>query len=321
MIYKNIEILVDKYDAFFIDVYGVIFDGYDLYAGVLDILANIKRKNKKVIILSNTTVLSENCKAFYGKLGLIQGTHYDEFVTSGEAFRNDLAQLEAKSVHQIFLRNKNLFSGTGISEVDTIEKADFIYVGALGDKSHPFLADDLKTKSGAGIPIEDLLNFNAEDIAGFEKIDEILKECLKYKKTLFVVNPDIFALEEISGKRRALLCQGAIGKLYENLGGEVKYFGKPYQNIYNFAKSLVGGQDKTAMIGDTPWTDILGGNMAGIDTILVLTGVTGRFLSEFSEKSTEQKFERLLREISPKMKTQHFAEQDQIPTYMAERFA
>ena len=41
-------------------------------------------------------------------------------------------------------------------------------------------------------------------------------------------NPD---LEIIRGKKKEI-CAGSIAMRYEQLGGEVKYYGKPYSEIY-----------------------------------------------------------------------------------------
>lgn len=321
MIYKNVANLIEKYDGFFVDVYGVIFDGREFYKGALNTLELMKKSNKKVIILSNTTALSNDCKNRFREKGLRNGVHYDEFISSGEAFRSYLIGLNANAVYQIFNNNKNIFAGTGVAEADSIEQADFIYVGVVNSFEKIYTADNAKTKDGRAIGMEEMFDCDISDIEGFEKISVILKECLKYKKKLIIVNPDIFTLEEISGTIRPVLCQGSIGKFYERMGGEVKYFGKPYEDIFNFAKKFVDKSDKIAMIGDTPWTDILGGNMASLDTILVLTGITGQFFSKHPEQSTELNFERLLNEISSKMTHRNLYGISQKPTYIAESFA
>ena len=320
MIYKNFESLYERYDTFFVDVYGVLYNGRSFFDGALNLLKTIKDAGKKIIILSNTTLVSDVCKSRYGKKGLIQDVHYDEFISSGEAFRHAIKSLKTKSFYQIFLKNDAIFEGMGLIEEDSIEKADFIYVGSPNDKKC-YTIDGLKTKNGEHINIEDMFDVSLDDIEGFEEIADCLKECKKHDKSFVVVNPDIFALEGVGENIRPILCQGAIGEFYKRMGGKVEYFGKPYPNIYDFAKSFTNNEEKIVMIGDTLWTDILGGNIAGIDTTLVLTGVSGEFLVNINEKDINLKMEKLKENISKKLTHKDLMQYSQTPTHIAESFA
>ena len=52
-------------------------------------------------------------------------------------------------------------------------------------------------------------------------------------------------------------------------------FGKPYSPIFNYLFQLSKAEDKKriAVIGDSIEHDILGGNQAGMTTVLVLSGI------------------------------------------------
>jgi HAD superfamily hydrolase (TIGR01450 family) len=52
--------------------------------------------------------------------------------------------------------------------------------------------------------------------------------------------------------------------------------GKPEPAIFNVAHSLLAGCRRIAIVGDNLDADIAGGNRAGLTTILVLTGTSGR---------------------------------------------
>ena len=84
IIEKNILSIADQYDTFFIDVYGVLYNGLSLYNNTLETMEELKRLGKKIIILSNTTQVSEDAKRGYEQRGMYEGTHYDKFLTSGE---------------------------------------------------------------------------------------------------------------------------------------------------------------------------------------------------------------------------------------------
>ncbi|MDY6795413.1 MAG: HAD-IIA family hydrolase [Actinomycetota bacterium] len=68
-----------------------------------------------------------------------------------------------------------------------------------------------------------------------------------------------------------------IAALERAAGRDAIVVGKPNMYMMRAALSMVGGRaDATLMVGDRLETDILGGWRAGMDTCLVLTGVSGR---------------------------------------------
>lgn len=73
---------------------------------------------------------------------------------------------------------------------------------------------------------------------------------------------------------------GAIAALYENLGGSVRWIGKPYPEIYHHALKLIGNPAEVLCIGDSAEHDVAGGRNAGCKTLLVKTGVSAG-LTEF----------------------------------------
>jgi len=116
-----------------------------------------------------------------------------------------------------------------------------------------------------------------------------LKLCAEKGIPMFNANPDMTAITSIGGKQVFHLCQGSFAKRYEELGGEVLYFGKPHQNIYDYAfraleqNGIKVDKSKTIAVGDTWQTDILGGNNAGISTALCTkTGITAGLINRGS---------------------------------------
>ena len=57
---------------------------------------------------------------------------------------------------------------------------------------------------------------------------------------------------------------------------ERRAVGKPEQVIFDIARSLLAGCRRVAIVGDNLAADIAGGKRAGLTTILVLTGTSGR---------------------------------------------
>ena len=67
---------------------------------------------------------------------------------------------------------------------------------------------------------------------------------------------------------------GAIAALYESMGGQVTWIGKPYPEIYRHAARLIGNPSRILCIGDSAEHDVAGGRAAGFSTLLVLQGVS-----------------------------------------------
>jgi ribonucleotide monophosphatase NagD (HAD superfamily) len=71
-------------------------------------------------------------------------------------------------------------------------------------------------------------------------------------------------------------CAGAIADRYEELGGRVEYYGKPYPAIYRHAMKLAGDPPPADVlaIGDGLNTDILGAARMGYDCVYVTGGIS-----------------------------------------------
>ena len=56
-----------------------------------------------------------------------------------------------------------------------------------------------------------------------------LRECLNNKLPMISANPDKIVVRQTGEK---IFCAGAIAEVYQNLGGNVIQFGKPYKNVF-----------------------------------------------------------------------------------------
>ncbi len=72
-------------------------------------------------------------------------------------------------------------------------------------------------------------------------------------------------------------CAGAIAARYAELGGEVRYHGKPHASIYAMARDMLAPIDDARIlcVGDGLRTDILGATKAGLDCAFIPGGVHG----------------------------------------------
>jgi ribonucleotide monophosphatase NagD (HAD superfamily) len=312
--------IADAYETFFIDVYGVLFDGVNLYDRALATLEELKKRDKKVVILSNATQISSEAKIGYAKRGMIRGVHYDEFVTSGEFLHHTIKNNpekfkemfggKADSVKCIFLGNANIFEETHLQK-KPLKEADFVYVGVPRTSYGAVRIDDVWDCDGNRVNMEDVVDcdwttlYDSEGRQGLAEFAGQLNICLSLEKPLLIANPDIFSHWPYGAgdSRSSIITQGAIGAYYEKLGGKVVYFGKPYPEIFEYARQSTDVRGQILMVGDTYWTDISGANACGLDSALVTeTGAACEFLKRMDNSlSADEKFHILFEKIAPKM--------------------
>lgn len=247
----NILSLKDKFDVFVLDIYGVIWDGKAPIKGMLEAMAALKQAGKTVILLSNSTHRQEKSDEINAKRGFIKGVHYDKVVTSGDlaydTFSEDTRRLK---FYQLAKRTEELFVDSPYIEVKNPEEADFVYAGV------PQIFED-------GI---------WKDFLTLEPFEGELKKIYKLELPLICANPDMKAHEKQYDE--AVVRQGSVARYFEELGGDVEYFGKPYPQIFDFALQNIDVPDeRILMVGDTLETDILGGNSYGLKTALTMTGI------------------------------------------------
>jgi ribonucleotide monophosphatase NagD (HAD superfamily) len=317
-------------------MYGVLYDGVSLYCDTLDTMKKLRKLGKKIIILSNSTQVSLDAKLGYSQRGMFDGVHYDEIVTSGEFLHyivtnniKDFADAVGSNVNTVkclFMGNGDIFTGSPIDRIGNYDDADFIYVGVPRSSYGSVRIDDV-LEAGVPLNIEDVIGRDWSGLKdrsgrnGFAEFDHVLKICLQKNKVLVVANPDIFAHGSVrdTSKKVPIVTQGCIGKYYERLGGKVVYFGKPYKEIFEYAKQFVNPSDRIAMVGDTPWTDILGAVNAGLNSVLVTTGITEEFCEKMDLALSDiSKIELLLNDLSHRMSN---FEGDIRPTHIIKRFA
>jgi len=84
-------------------------------------------------------------------------------------------------------------------------------------------------------------------------------------------NPDLIVMVG----DRAADCAGKLAKHYEEIGGTVRWLGKPYPEVYETAMGLMNGvaADRVLAVGDSLRTDVAGALGAGIDCAFVPGGV------------------------------------------------
>jgi len=243
--------LVDDYDVFIIDLWGVMHDGVTAFPEAVDTLTALKAAGKTTIILSNAPRRAESVAARNGELG-IDPALCDLVMSSGEEAWRHLKErptawyraLGRRCFHLGPDRDFSIREGLDYDFVADLAIADFVLLTGARDSD-----DTLETYA------------------------DILAAAYARKLPMVCANPD---LAVIRGGRREI-CAGTLAAGYEALGGEVIYHGKPDPQIYRRCLDLVGkaGADRVLAIGDSLRTDLTGAARSDMDSVFVVDGIHG----------------------------------------------
>ena len=235
---KGLKSIIENYDLFFIDLWGVVHNGVKLNEKAIDVLAKISEAKKNYILLTNAPRPNRVVKIFLEKMGMNKNMRENVY-TSGEAA---LSYLKKNYIGQSFYhigppRDFDLFIDFKKNKTKEIIKSDYLLCTGLFD------------------------NFD-KDLNYYK---ELLINCTS--KKMICTNPDLIVDR---GKKREY-CAGSIAMVFEKLGGQVVYFGKPHPEVYN--QSLEEKKKKIIAIGDNLRTDIKGANNMNYDSLFITGGI------------------------------------------------
>jgi HAD superfamily hydrolase (TIGR01459 family) len=240
--------LMDSYDGFIMDQWGVLHNGLQPYDGVLDALSHLKQRKKQVIILSNSAKRADDNIERLKKFG-IKPSLYKEVVSAGEVAWQGLKEQKevpfkglGKTCYLVSRHDdKALMSGLDIEIVNDIDKASFVLI----------------TGFDAAMKLEDL--------------DPVFKKAVARKLPAICANPDMVT---VYGHERGI-GPGAVAKRYHELGGVTHLVGKPHKTIFRYCLHLFDGviPSRILVIGDSMQHDITGGAGVDLDTAFVASGI------------------------------------------------
>lgn len=256
-ILRGFQTLLDFYDTFIVDLWGVVHDGSMPLPGVIPFLETLKDEDKRVLFLTNAPRRVPSVTEQLNRLGILPPL-YTYVYSSGESAFESLSKQHP--LGPVFLAiapmHQGLVYDLDLQVVHDIEKASFI------------------------------LNTGPEPLH-LEDHYEWLQKAVIHKISMICVNPDIHVIS--AGELK--LCAGSLAQYYESIGGHVSYHGKPYRAVYESLLHKYPDIDRkrVMVVGDSLGTDILGGSNMGFDTALVLTGVEARPLDTEGPLTTLQR--------------------------------
>ncbi|MDA7715733.1 TIGR01459 family HAD-type hydrolase, partial [Pelagibacteraceae bacterium] len=210
---NHLSEIFKSYDTFVIDLWGVMHNGIMLNPKAIEVVDHLKNNSKKIVFLSNAPRPSANVVNFLLKMNM-DIKFLTNVMTSGEASMHAINQNKfgKKFFHLGPSRDTSIFEKVKDNKTE-LEKSDFILCTGLSD-GH-----------------EDDLNYYEKFLAKH------------ISKKLVCTNPDL----TVHRGNIKELCAGSVAKVFEKLGGEVVYYGKPHKEVYSMC---FGASEKVLAIGD-----------------------------------------------------------------------
>ncbi len=244
---QTIAELAEGRSAWLVDVWGVIHNGVSPFARSVAACETFRSSGGYVVLVTNAPRPAVSVVRQLDAIGVPRSA-YDAIVTSGDVTSGLLRAWSDRKIHHLGPeRDLPLFEGLGIKFVTSIE-AELVVCTGLHD-------DEKETP---------------------EDYKRLLERFLRRRAAMICANPDL----KVERGDRVVYCAGAIAALYESLGGDVVYAGKPHPPIYELAQSMIDRalgravpQGELLAIGDGVLTDIPGAAMAGYDAIYIASGI------------------------------------------------
>lgn len=229
------------------DVWGVVHNGRDAFPDAIAAIRCFRKEHGPAILLSNAPRLPDGVEAQFAHLG-IPLDFYDGIVTSGLVARDDLIRRSEQSgeLPLFYLgppRDNPVFHGLNI-RFTGLDEAKIVFCTGLLD----------------------------DDTESPEDYRALLGEFLARRLPFLCANPDIV----VQRGDRLVYCAGALARLYETMGGEAVYFGKPHPAVFERATDLarqISAASKIIVIGDGIETDIGGAGRVGLDALFIAGGI------------------------------------------------
>ncbi|MHA7111586.1 HAD-IIA family hydrolase [Sunxiuqinia elliptica] len=253
---KDFRSIVTNYKAVFFDAFGVLKNHKGIIPGVENTFDFLDEQGIDYYILTNDASRSPEALAqVYQDKGMV-GITTDKIISSG-MLAHDWLKLKIKSGRVAYL-------GTEQS-AHYIEKAglETLPINKLNLED----VDDIKC----------LVFLDDEGFDWNDDINKVINLLRKKNMTVIVANTDV---NYPVNRTDIAIAIGGISDMVEQiLGRHFIRFGKPDAQMFMFAYEKACARqpmtrDDVLMVGDTLFTDIIGGNKFGMDTVLVLSGNT-----------------------------------------------
>tara|TARA_B100001094_G_C18019373_1_gene714282 strand:- start:202 stop:1020 length:819 start_codon:yes stop_codon:yes gene_type:complete len=264
---EGLRSIVVNYDLFYIDLWGVVHNGIELHRNAIVAIEELLKLKKNIVLLTNAPRPKETVKEFLKEMGMEE--HIRDLVfTSGEAALNYLKKFyfTKKFYHIGPHKDVDLFYDFRKNQLKSLDDSHYLLCTGLFDN-------------------------HDKDLNYYKKLLE------KYiSKKMICTNPDLIVDR---GENREL-CAGSVAMVFEKMGGEVIYFGKPYPEVYT--QSFDNIDKKILSIGDNLNTDIKGANLLNYDSLLISNGIHKKEIENKGIKEVSKEYESIVNYFQAELK-------------------
>ena len=225
----------------------MIHNGVESFPPACEALKRARDIGKTVLLISNSP------RPAKGVVPQLDGLHvprdsYDGMVTSGDVTLAVIMERPGQSIFHLGPpRDLPIFEGLDVKLLD-VDTADYVVCSGLFDDTRE----------------------TPEDYRG------LLGRMQARGLFMLCANPDVV----VERGNELVYCAGALADLYQSMGGDVLYAGKPYPAIYERtlaqAQSLRRSEvplQRVLAIGDSLRTDLAGAASLGVDFLFLTAGI------------------------------------------------
>ena len=249
--------IADAFDAFLIDLDGVVYIGENLVPGSDEAVRDLFRRGKRVVFLTNNP---ENSRRHYaaklGGFGL--DVEPSAVLTAGAATAQWIARHEVEAGTSTFvvgseaLKDEVRDAGLEVVEGERGREADVVVVGGHGALDYAEL--------------------------------RIASQAVRRGAAFYATGRDAtFPMPDGSWP-----ATGAIVAAIETASGHRAHaIGKPEPEMFRVAIEMLDSTARTVVVGDRLDSDIEGGRRAGLATVLVLTGTSSEAAASIADPAPD----------------------------------
>jgi len=268
--------LLDNVDVFIFDCDGVIWRGDSLIDGIPETLAKLRAAGKRMFFVTNNSTKSRaGYKQKFDSLGL--DIPAEEIFSSSFAAAAYLEQTKFKET------GKKVYI---IGEVGICEELDLIDVPWVGGPDDNGKEPDM----GPGGKLEHDKDIGAV-IVGFDRHVNYYKIqtaqlCINQNPGCEFIATNLDAVTHLTSAQKWAGNGSMVGAIKGCTGVEPTVVGKPSSLMIDYLEDKLNlDKSRICMVGDRLDTDILFGTDNGLQTVLVLSGVTSEEML-LSEENT-----------------------------------
>ena len=267
-----------RYDAILCDIWGVLHNGRDAFRPASEALAAFRRSGGTVVLITNAPrpnpIIRDQALAFG-----VAPDAFDEVVTSGDVSIGMIASRGGAPLYHIG-------PSRDLALIAAVEARGGVAPAVVGPEAATYLLCTGLFDDSRETP---------EDYAGR------FAAYAARKLPMICANPDLV----VHRGHKLVYCAGALAELYEALGGETIYAGKPHRPIYAAALERIAAlrgapvaPARALAIGDALRTDLAGAAAAGLDSLFVADGIHRNEL--FGPAAADDALQRLFAPPAPR---------------------